>query len=282
MPKQPTTLVSRVLGAGPGWSASDVSCDAGPHDRPFEERHGSVSLALVMRGTFQYRAASGTAVLGPGMVMLGDHGTCFECAHDHGRGDRCLAFHFEPGAFERIVAETPGARHGAFGAPRLPPSPALAPLVARAEAARDACDAGVLEEVALILAGTVLELLTPSRAVPRPVSWSEERRISTALRRIEAASDEPLSLADLAAEAGMSPYHFLRLFRRTTGITPHQFLLNRRLHRAAVGLRSSRAPIARVAADAGFGDLSTFNHRFRRVMGVTPSAFRAERPRAAR
>jgi AraC-like DNA-binding protein len=60
-----------------------------------------------------------------------------------------------------------------------------------------------------------------------------------------------------------------------TGMTPHQYVLRTRLHRAAVRLRLSDEPISAIAFDAGFNDLSTFNRRFRRIMGVTPGAFRA-------
>ncbi|MGH8284742.1 MAG: helix-turn-helix transcriptional regulator [Steroidobacteraceae bacterium] len=62
-------------------------------------------------------------------------------------------------------------------------------------------------------------------------------------------------------------------------MTPHQFILHRRLHHAAVSLRASQAPVSSIALDSGFADLSTFNRRFRRVMGVSPSAFRAGRAR---
>jgi len=72
-------LNSRLLASGPGWSVSDVACTAGPHDRPFEERHHAACIAAVTEGTFQYRSTRGSAVLAPGAVLLGDEGSCFEC-----------------------------------------------------------------------------------------------------------------------------------------------------------------------------------------------------------
>jgi AraC family transcriptional regulator len=75
----------------------------------------------------------------------------------------------------------------------------------------------------------------------------------------------------------MSPYHFLRTFRHVVGMTPHQFVLRTRLHRAAVRLRRSDEAVSAIAFDAGFNDLSTFNRRFRRVIGVSPSAYRTGR-----
>jgi len=73
----------------------------------------------------------------------------------------------------------------------------------------------------------------------------------------------------------MSRYHFLRTFRQVAGMTPHQLVLRTRLHRAAVRLRTSHESISAIAFDAGFGDLSTFNRRFRRLMGCSPGAWRA-------
>jgi AraC family transcriptional regulator len=91
------------------------------------------------------------------------------------------------------------------------------------------------------------------------------------------AAHEQLALTELAREAAMSPYHFLRTFRQLVGMTPHQFVLRRRLHCAAVRLRRSDEAISAVAFDVGFNDLSSFNRRFRRLMGSSPSAHRARR-----
>ena len=75
----------------------------------------------------------------------------------------------------------------------------------------------------------------------------------------------------------MSKYHFLRVFRRLTGMTPYQYLLSARMRRAALALASSRRPVLAIALDSGFGDLSTFNHRFRAAFGLTPTQYRASR-----
>src|SRR5262245_56020575 len=67
-------LNSRLLASGPGWSVSDVACTAGPHDRPFEERHHAACIAAVTEGTFQYRSTRGSGVLRPRAVLLGGEG----------------------------------------------------------------------------------------------------------------------------------------------------------------------------------------------------------------
>ena len=88
---------------------------------------------------------------------------------------------------------------------------------------------------------------------------------------------EELSLGALARDAALSPYHFLRVFRARVGMTPHQYVLRTRLHRAAVELRTSDRPIAAIALDAGFNDLSTFNRQGKRAQGASPGAFRRAR-----
>ena len=72
----------------------------------------------------------------------------------------------------------------------------------------------------------------------------------------------------------MSPFHFLRTFRNVVGAPPYQFILRTRLQNAAIQLRRSSQPVLDIALDAGFADLSTFNRRFRTVMGMTPTAYR--------
>ena len=129
-------ISSQLLAAGADWRVSDVVCTAGPKDRPYEEQHGQMCIALVTRGTFHYRTAQGSAVMAPGSLMLGNSGACFECGHEHSVGDRCLAFHVSPELFETIVAGVPGNRRGCFTAPRLPPRADFLPLIATAEALR--------------------------------------------------------------------------------------------------------------------------------------------------
>ncbi len=277
-------MQSRMLTSGPGWTICDNVCTAGPRDPAFEEQHRAMCIAAVTRGTFQYRSVQGTALLAPGAVLLGNHGQCFECSHEHGAGDRCLSFHFSPGYWEEVIAAIPGVRKATFARPHLPAAPALIPLVAAVEAAACDLDNVEAEELALRFAGTVTASLAGTSGPGRGPSRRDRQRISDAVRQIEAtaggSSHVGPSLTALAREAAMSPYHFLRTFRRVIGMTPHQYTLRTRLHRAAVRLRQSGEPISTIAYDAGFNDLSTFNRRFRRLMDVSPTAYRDQGRRA--
>src|ERR1700759_5156802 len=97
-------LSSQLLALGTGWRVSDVVCTAGPQDRPFEERHEWMTIALVTRGTFNYRSTHGSAVLVPGSLLLGNLGACFECGHEHSAGARCLSFQCCPAVFGLVPA----------------------------------------------------------------------------------------------------------------------------------------------------------------------------------
>jgi AraC family transcriptional regulator len=91
-------------------------------------------------------------------------------------------------------------------------------------------------------------------------------------------ADQPMALARLSRAAGLSVYHFLRLFAQVLGVTPHQYLIRSRMRRAARLLASDSRSITDVALDAGFGDVSNFVRTFSRAAGVSPRVFR----RAAR
>ena len=271
-----SATTSRMLASGPGWRADDVTCTAGPGDRPFEEAHGGFAVAAVMSGMFRYRASHGSAVMAPGALLLGNEGACFECSHAHGAGDRCLSFKFTGDFLEKVARGVPRARSAVFAGPRVAPQPALERLFAEAEIARQDGDACELGEIALRIAGAALSLCAPDGAARTPSS-GDERRVARAIRLVEEDSARPIDLDGLSGEAGTSPYHFLRVFRAVTGETPYQFVLRQRMRQAAVRLRTSDEQVSAIAFDAGFGDLSTFNRRFRRVMGQPPMSFRAGR-----
>ncbi|MDF3151978.1 AraC family transcriptional regulator [Mesorhizobium sp. XAP10] len=269
------TATTHTLASGPGWHVADVICTASAGDRPFEEAHQDFCVAAVTSGTFRYRAQQGTAMLAPGALLLGNPGTCYECGHEHGSGDRCLSFHFRPSYMERIAAGVPGARKLAFEAARLLPLPVLAPLLAEAETAREMADIDAFEELSLRMAGAAVATASGATHVRRAPSRRDQKRVAEAVRRIELDADGPISLSALADETATSPYHFLRIFRQVAGMTPYQFLLKTRLHRAAVRLRMSDNAVSAIAFEVGFNDLSTFNRRFRRIMGQTPSQYRS-------
>lgn len=213
----------------------------------------------------------------PGALLLGNANACFECGHEHSSGDRCLSFQFSPAILEDVLADVPAARRMEFTAPNLPARPELAALFADAGAAREDGEANELEEVGLRLVGATATLLAGSPGKLAKISQRDEKRVAEAIHLIETRGDEHLSLSTLAGQTATSPFHFVRSFKAIVGMTPYQFLLKTRLHRAAVRLRTTEEAVSKIAFDTGFNDLSTFNRRFRKAMGLAPSAYRTTR-----
>jgi len=91
---------------------------------------------------------------------------------------------------------------------------------------------------------------------------------------MEARLEGDLRLDELAQEAGLSASHFIRNFRQSTGKTPYQFLLERRVERAQTLMRGSRASLTEIAKLSGFADQHHLARVFRQIAGVTPSAYR--------
>jgi AraC-like DNA-binding protein len=207
--------------------------------------------------------------------MLGNPGACYQCGHEHGIGDRCISLQLAPDYFAEIAASAAGSARFRFGAALLPAASMTLPLIAEMAASLEC--AGPMESEAAVarIVEAVIGLQAGRAAAPATPSARDSRRIAAVLRHIEHHADEPAALDDLAALAGMSKYHFLRVFQAVAGMTPYQFLLHCRMREAATRLKSSAAPVSHIAYAAGFGDLSTFNRRFRDIFGLSPKAFRA-------
>jgi len=261
-------IATRIVAQGNGWRAGDAICTSGPKDRPFEEQHDSISIAVVLEGSFQYRSTGGSAVMSPGALLLGNPGQCYQCGHEHVTGDRCLAFYYTPDFFDRARLKAD------FPVNRIPPAGALSPLVVKSRLAIHKPDDFRFEELAFGLAEVVGTVLEESREAGRAPTAADERRISGVLRLIEANLAEELPVEFLSLNAKMSEFHFLRVFRQVTGVTPHQHILRSRLRDAALRLRTTSDDVVFVAMDAGFRDLSHFNHAFRAEFGVSPTQFR--------
>jgi AraC family transcriptional regulator len=249
-------------------------CTAGPDDRPFVERHEAWSVSYVQRGSFGYCCHGVDYELVPGSVLAGYAGDEYLCSHDHHHGgDECLAFFIEPELVDEID------RRGRIRRSRgVPPVAELIVLgqLAQSSAAGDS-DLG-LDEVGLAFASRFVDLIggDGARRV-RTAPKDRQRAVESALW-IDAHAAEPIDLQGLAGRAGLSPFHYLRIFSSSLGVTPHQYLVRRRLCRAAQLLAEEDRPITDVAFETGFADLSNFVRSFHRAAGVSPRGYR----RAAR
>ena len=91
---------------------------------------------------------------------------------------------------------------------------------------------------------------------------------------VNAHLHEEISLQCLAQLAGLSTYYFVRLFKQSVGLAPHQYVIRRRLEKARQLLKTSHLSILQIAIDVGFSSSSHFSHTFKKAFGVSPSQYR--------
>jgi AraC-like DNA-binding protein len=119
---------------------------------------------------------------------------------------------------------------------------------------------------------TTLVLRYGSVRLALPAAGAEPRAVTLARDYLEHHYAERVTLPQLAAQTGLSPFHLVRVFRRATGITPHAYLESVRIRHAQRLLESGEAPAA-VSFATGFSSQSHFTQRFRRTLGVTPAVY---------
>jgi AraC family transcriptional regulator len=254
-----------AVAEGQGWRVTDIVCSAGPRDPRFEEQHTCATIAIVVAGSFQYRTAAGRAVMTPGSLLLGNPGHYFECGHEHAVGDRCISFQYDPAYFGD---DTPFP-----ASTRIPPVRAVAALTSQVHAALAGSPHISWEEIAAALAERTLGAIGHSAG---QATAAAESRVTRVVRLLDSEPAADTSLVRLAAEANLSPYHFLRVFQSVTGATPHQYVLRMRLRQAAVRLATKSDRVSTIALESGFGDLSNFNRTFRAEFGLSPRAYRRQ------
>jgi len=108
----------------------------------------------------------------------------------------------------------------------------------------------------------------------QPAGGLPEFRLRRVTRYVQDNLHRELRLAELSGLVHMSPYHFARLFKRSTGVSPHRFLVRRRIEQASALLAAQTLSIAEIARSVGFRTPSHFTTTFRRVTGITPSVYR--------
>lgn len=132
-------------------------------------------------------------------------------------------------------------------------------------------DRSALTALAAHLIGTcTVERQRPPTRVPS----LDDKRLKRVLDFVDARLAEDLSLDELAAEACLSPFHFLRLFRDATGLTPHRYVISRRIQAAQKRLADRRSSLMQIAFETGFSSQANFTRAFRKWTGFTPGQYR--------
>jgi AraC-like DNA-binding protein len=265
-------MESRTLLATRSMTVYETRCAPVPAERPETEVHRRHSVSYARRGSFAVRKRGVAHELVTGSILVGHPGDEYVCTHEQRCGDECLSFHFAP----EVVAGL-GDRRDVWRTPCVPPLAELVVLGELAQAAASGASDVGLDEAGLALA-TRFVAVAGGRRERRAATARDRRRAVAAAIWIDDNAHEAIDLEAAADVAGLSPFHFLRLFAGVLGVTPHQHLVRARLRRAARLLAEEERTITDVAFAVGFGDLSNFVRTFHRAAGLTPRAFR----RAAR
>jgi AraC-like DNA-binding protein len=223
----------------------------------------------VRKGSFGCESRGRSFDLVAGSILVGHPGDEYVCTHDHVCGDECLSFFLSPELVDAL-----GDRVDIWQIGAAPPLPELMVLGELAQSAADGRSDVGLDEVGQLFASRFVEVVSGRSREPAPTTSRDRRRAVETALWIDAHSHQQIDLENAAAQAGISPFHFLRLFSGVLGVTPHQYLVRSRLRHAARLLADDERSITDVAYDVGFADLSNFVRTFHRAAGVSPRRFR--------
>jgi AraC family transcriptional regulator len=189
--------------------------------------------------------------------------------------------HLDPGRIAQVAAEAfdldPGRVEFPADAALIEPSIRAAILAVDAEISAGSAGGRLLaESLGNVLAVHLIRHATANEPVAhRSRGGLPRQKLRAVIDYIEEHLDAEIALEDLAGVAHLSPYHFARMFRASTGLPPHQYVIARRIERAKGLLRGEDdLSLAQIAARVGFWDQGHFSRHFKRLVGVTPKRFR--------
>ena len=254
----------------------DHPSDRGHRD-PSEEIAPHYCVSFIERGAFDLHQGRRHWQMGPTSLFITYPGFSYRCSHNGPvPEDVSFSVQYAP-ALVDDVQRTIG-RRWTRSAPAARLTNRIAYLRHRLVQTASGADAAM---AAPALAGELLVLLNDGApgSSRHPARLFRSGQLAWYARRVDAAREmmterfaEPLSLEATAREAGMSPFHFSRVFRELAGVPPHRYLLQVRLDHAARRLKQG-AGVTETCHASGFNNLSHFTRTFRRAHGVSPSRF---------
>ncbi len=281
-PYRPFLEEARTIGAAP-LPMVVMTQGAGAHPEPALPQYGlNLVLAGACGGRFDFGAGAFAMPHRPGEIALAPPSVA--CDYRAEGPHRVLCLCLPAGRVELLLDEAGGRPSDLDGLHRRAfQDPLVAQIASRSwdEAIHGGLRGALYAEGAVLaIAASLLRLgAPPRRAVAararatRLPPWRLRRALDLMLADLAA----PLSLADLAAAAGLSPHHFAQAFKETTGLPPHAWLTARRVERAQAILLDGRRPLADVAAACGFAFQQHFTTVFKKATGAAPAAWRRER-----
>jgi AraC-like DNA-binding protein len=236
--------------------------------------HDTYTIPVIEAGAERYTCRGSTHVAEPGTVPVINPGEVHTGSRAHDDGWRYRVGYVPVEYLRDLARAIAGAPQDApWFRPDVIRDLDLARRLAHAYRALEAGGDPLAAETAMLDAfSTLIIRHSGTHARPRALADAEPR-VDAMRERLAADLAEPVTLAELARAAGLSPFHAARLFARATGMPPHAWRNQLRLQRALAPLRAGVA-VADVAAASGFTDQSHFTRHFRRMFGVPPGRWR--------
>jgi AraC-like DNA-binding protein len=243
-----------------------------PHKDPSEEEWNGWHLIFTENDRWNYRDAFGSEEISPRKAVFGSPQRLYQCRHDQEiPSDRCLDIEFRGPLIKQVSLFEEGFSRSVI---RVTPRMSMLKETLKRQAQGGFEDEEIRETAETLVFELFRSIRKPEPSFP-PVPISRPSEIAQAVQEyIQTHWHEKVSLADLSASAGLSRFHFIRVFKSATGQTPYGFLLRVRMKKAAEHLLETSLPVTTIAFESGFQDLSLFIQYFRRTFGLTPLKFR--------
>jgi AraC-like DNA-binding protein len=234
------------------------------HVDPAEEEASGFAINIIEAGSLRLVTRRSAWLATPGTAFCTAPGFVYRCEHPAGPTDSCLTVSFGPGTDDAIF------RSSSWPAGRLCPPTNRRAYATERLLSRLGATPLEIESAAFELLATVADAGVPRRLYRATQLTWYARRIDRTREKLDTEYIEDHSLDSLARDAGMSPFHFARVFRELSGIPPHRYLVERRLDHAA-GLLRGGSSVTEACYASGFSSLSHFVRSFGRRYGAAPS-----------
>lgn len=287
--------VAAAKASGKGWDSKVLHVRTGAIHRP--DIDGPLSLFMNLSGESRVRVGKRAVRVEQGAYFLTNAGDRYTLSVDQNAKAETFNIHFGEQFSAAVFQSLSGNEEQLLAQPDTPTTvPALfsrlyAPdeiflsgirAIINEHARTPGSDERLEEQLAQLLTGLLLRHrseLQQVQALPQLRKATREeiyRRLIIAVDRLHSDYRDPLSLDQLAADACLSKFHFLRLFNSAFGKTPHQYLLALRMQKAAQLIRQPGNSIAVVAQQIGYEELSVFSRQFRRQFGMSAQHYKAQ------
>ncbi len=251
---------------------------------------GPLSIKTVLRGSAEWRVEGRRFVIEPGTFLIVNESQPYTISIDSREPVETCCLFFERGFVEsvhRAMVRPDGLDDAGPGAPVAFPTriesgqrALLARLVNMRQSQEDDGAALLLARDVLLMREETAHEIARIPAVRASTREEIHRRLSLGRDFLHASLDGPVTLAGVARAACLSPYHFHRAFTKAFGMTPHEYVTERRLDRAR-RLLGAGLPVTEAALRSGFESLGSFSTLFKRRFGVSPKFARFEKTPAA-